>query len=232
VSLILNIETSTTVCSVSLAKDGQLLAGEELDAGYTHAENLHVFIKKLFETTGFKPTNLDAIAVSKGPGSYTGLRIGVSTAKGLAYSLNVPLISAGTLEIMALKALEQTKDKSGFYCPMIDARRMEVYNAVFDGAIIPVKPVNAMVVDTNGLKVFEPFKPVYFFGDGMEKCRPLLETLSGSAFIQNIRPTALSMPQFTHSKYLKKSFEDLAYFEPFYLKEFLIGKKKTAEKGF
>ena len=189
-ALILNIETSTTVCSVSISNKGELVSFKEINNGYTHAENLHVFIEEVLKEASLTPSQLNAIAISKGPGSYTGLRIGVSAAKGLAFSLNIPLIAIDTLEIMTNAALFAEHGQA-FYCPLIDARRMEV------------------------------------FGDGLEKCRSLLSSLKNSEFILDILPSAKAMCGLSYKKYSEKAFEDVAYFEPFYLKDFLILTKKS-----
>jgi len=221
---ILNIETSTTVCSVSLSKNGELLSLKEINNGYTHAENLHAFIEEAVKEASIQLKDLNAIAISKGPGSYTGLRIGVSAAKGLAYSLNIPLIGIDTLELMTNSAL--TKESNVVYCPMIDARRMEVYTAVYDKDLKQLKPTEALIVDENSISQFRSYNRVYFFGDGMEKCKTVLSTLSNAAFIDNILPGAKAMCDLAFKKYKAKAFEDVAYFEPFYLKDFMILSKK------
>lgn len=217
--LILNIETSTTVCSVALADSGKVLAQREINAGYTHAENLHVFIEQVLKEAGLVPADLEAIAVGRGPGSYTGLRIGVSAAKGLAYALSVPLISVSTLLQMALAASQQ--QSNCYYCPMLDARRMEVYLEVFDEVMQSIRPVSALVLNEASVEQLRYDKPVCFFGDGMPKVRHLLERLPGSSFLDNIHPSALHMAGLSYNSFLAKRFEDVAYFEPFYLKEFV-----------
>lgn len=222
---ILNIETATTVCSVAISKNEELIFSRELNEGFTHAENLHLFIEQGLKECGLKPKDLSAIAVSKGPGSYTGLRIGVSTAKGLAYALNIPLISIDTLQIMALAAREESH-AGAFYCPMIDARRMEVYTSVYDFNLESKTAVEALVVDETSSSKFSAYKKIFFFGDGMPKCRSLLETQPNSGFIETIYPSAKSMVKLSYARFESKTFENLAYFEPFYLKDFLILKKK------
>lgn len=219
--LILNIETSTTVCSVALADSGKVMAYREINAGYTHAENLHVFIEEALEAAGVKPRDLEAIAVGRGPGSYTGLRIGVSAAKGLAYALSIPLISVSTLLQMTLAASQQKGDC--YYCPMLDARRMEVYLEVFDQDLRSIRPVSALVISEDSVKQLQFDKPLCFFGDGMPKVRHLLENLPGSGFLEDVHPSALHMAGLSHQAYLAQAFEDVAYFEPFYLKEFVSG---------
>lgn len=224
-ALILNIETSATVCSVCLSHEENILAVRKINNGYTHAENLHVFIKDILDEKQINATELSAIAVSKGPGSYTGLRIGVSAAKGMAFALNIPLISVDTLQIMADAALESAGDEA-FYYPMLDARRMEVYTAGFDCNADQVLNTRAMIIDEASIAEFASNKKKYFFGDGMPKCRSILEKIENSGFIENILPSAECMPFFSFRKYLKERFEDVAYFEPFYLKDFYIHSKK------
>lgn len=199
----------------------------ELDSGFTHAENLHIFIEDALKASGITPRDLTAIAVSKGPGSYTGLRIGVSTAKGLAYALNIPLISVDTLRVMSASAKEIVTD-SAFYCPMIDARRMEVYTAVYDVQLNQHLPVEALIVDERSIEKFKSYTKIYFFGDGMSKCREILQNLSNAVFIENIVPSAKHMCALSYQKFIGSKFEDVAYFEPFYLKDFLIPGKKIS----
>ena len=223
-SLILHIETATTCCSVALSEKEQILAFKELDQGYTHAENLHSFIKDVMEQAGKQMKDLDAVAVSKGPGSYTGLRIGSSTAKGIAYGLNIPLIAVDTLQVMSamVAGLKMSYD---FYCPMIDARRMEVYTALYDSQLQLAEPAEALIVDEKSTQKYNN-KNIVFFGDGMQKCRSILETLPGAKFVGNVKPTAVYMITLALKKFNAKQFEDTAYFEPFYLKEFMAGKQK------
>ena len=224
-AIILNIETATTVCSVSVFNDHQVLSLVELDNGFTHAENLHPFISKGLSDAGLKTKDLNAIAISKGPGSYTGLRIGTSAAKGLAYALNIPLISLETLKIMTYAAREQVAD-AAFYCPMLDARRMEVYTAVFDKQLQSQTETVALILDDLGTPFFNQYKDICFFGEGMEKCRQILSVHPSATFLPGIKPSAKYMGEPALLKFLGQSFENVAYFEPFYLKEFLAGKKK------
>lgn len=223
-AFILQLETATTVCSVSLAENGVELFSRELDQGFTHAENLHGFITEVLNQAGLQAKQLSAIAVSKGPGSYTGLRIGVSTAKGLAYALGIPLISLDTLEIMSFRA--RRSDNDTFYCPMIDARRMEVYTSVYNNKLQQQQPIEAMIVDELSIQVFHKYNKVLFFGDGMPKCRELLSQLPGAQFLDKCFPSAKDMCSGSYEKFQSKDFEDVAYFEPFYLKDFLITTKK------
>lgn len=225
-SHLLHIETATTVCSVALAENEKILFSKELNEGFTHAENLHLFIQEALKTTGLSVTQLNAVAVSKGPGSYTGLRIGVSAAKGLAYALNIPLIGVDTLQIMTRAAVKLSQ-KEGLYCPMIDARRMEIYTALYGKDLKPQTPVEALIVDQQSISKFDTGEPIFYFGDGMAKCRELLNTLPTAFFIENIAPSADNMAELAFAKFTNKDFEDLAYFEPFYLKDFLAGKKST-----
>ncbi len=221
--LILNIETSTTLCSVSLAEAGKVLYSKEVNEGFTHAENLHVFIEEVLTKAGKSVKDLNAVAVGSGPGSYTGLRIGVSAAKGLAYALNIPLIAVNTLQIMAAMAVQQNKSDV-LFCPMLDARRMEVYTAIFDKNLHIVKETSAQIISEGHLDFFNQGKAICFFGDGMAKCKALLQQIPQSSFIENIVPASVALAQLSYQKNTKSQFEDVAYFEPFYLKDFLINK--------
>ena len=219
---ILNIETSTKACSVALHKNGELIVSrEDVTTNFSHSEKLLKFISKLFSDAKLSLSDLDAIAVSMGPGSYTGLRIGVSTAKGLCYGLDIPLISISTLKAMSFgMALEI---KADLYCPMIDARRMEVYSAFFDINNTEVRKIQADIIDENSYKK-ELDKKVVFFGDGSEKIKEKIKH-ENAMFISNIHPSAKNMGLLSYQKFNKSLFEDLAYFEPFYLKDFVAGRK-------
>lgn len=223
-AFILNIETATTVCSVSVSNNNELLAYKEIDNGFTHAENLHLFIETVLSEAKLGASQLSAIAVSKGPGSYTGLRIGVSAAKGLAYALQIPLISVDTLQVMAAAASEQKA--CDFYCPLVDARRMEVYTAVYNKHLGRESAVEALIADEHSIAKYKQYTSIAFFGDGMLKCKALLSELGNSYFIDNITPSAKFMPVLAFKKFSDNHFEDVAYFEPFYLKDFMILKKK------
>lgn len=225
-SYILNIETSGTRCSVCISHNEEVMAFREIDNGYTHAENLHLFIEEVLNLADVQSHQISAVAVSKGPGSYTGLRIGVSAAKGLAYSLNIPLIGIDTLHIMALSAKAKNPDAS-FYCPMIDARRMEVYTAVFDRELKVKLPVEPLILDENSVSKFLDYPKMAFFGDGMPKAKDLLSKIPKHSFIEDIQAGALVMPLISYKKFRAKQFEDHAYFEPFYLKDFMILHKKA-----
>lgn len=225
-NLILNIETATTACSVCLAQGEGILALKEVNNGYSHSENLHVFINEVLKAAGAGPKDLSAVAVGKGPGSYTGLRIGVSAAKGLCYSLRVPLIGISTLQNMALNvSLEQDK-KDALYCAMLDARRMEVYCAVYDASLREIMPVNAKIIDEQSILEFSKGKEIFFFGDGAEKCKGLIQQVAGSHFIAGKFPSAAGMVKLSNQAFVDKRFEDMAYFEPFYLKEFFTNSIK------
>ena len=219
---ILNIETSTKACSVALHNYGELIVySEDVTANFSHSEKLLKFISELFSDANLSLSDLDAIAVSMGPGSYTGLRIGVSTAKGLCYGLDIPLISISTLKAMSFgMALEI---KADLYCPMIDARRMEVYSAFFDINNTEVRKIQADIINENSYKK-ELEKKVVFFGDGSEK---LIEKIKdkNAIFVSDIHPSAKNMGLLSYQKFTKSLFEDLAYFEPFYLKDFVAGRK-------
>ena len=217
---ILNIETATKNCSVSLAKNGQTVLCKEIaEQGYSHAEKLHVFIEEIIKDTGLTVKDLKAIAISKGPGSYTGLRIGVSTAKGLCYALGIPLIAIDTLQVLAQKVTQ----KDGLIVPMIDARRMEVYSAVFNHNHQKIEEVQAEVLTENSYA--EITETVYFVGDCQDKCQSVL-TKDNFVFMPEIVfPSANEMSPISFEKFNKNEFEDVAYFEPFYLKDFMLTKK-------
>jgi tRNA threonylcarbamoyladenosine biosynthesis protein TsaB len=218
---ILNIETATKNCSVSIAKDGQTLKCKEIaETGYSHAEKLHVFIEEILVETNLTFNDLAAIAVSQGPGSYTGLRIGVSAAKGLCYALNLPLIAVDTLQSIA----NQVVVNQGYIIPMIDARRMEVYSAIFDHNHQKIREIEAQIIDENSFS--EINENIYVVGDCNDKIKTVL-TQKNINFIDTIcYPSANQMSQISFQKYQTQDFEDLAYFEPFYLKDFLITTKK------
>lgn len=220
---ILNIETATKNCSVSLGKDKQLIdVIEYASESYSHAEKLHVFIDRILKQNRLKPSDLNAVAVSKGPGSYTGLRIGVSAAKGLAYALNIPLISLSTLTILARKITIN----SGFIIPIIDARRMEVYSAVYDQHYTLVRDVQADILEDNPFEKYLNENTVVFVGDAVVKARNII--LHKNAVFSNERyPSAQQMHDIAFQKFITKNFENIAYFEPFYLKDFIVVSKKS-----
>lgn len=222
-STILNLETATTNCSVSVAKDGELLAIKEHDTpNYSHSEQLHIFIQEVLSDADLGLSDLDAIAVSKGPGSYTGLRIGVSAAKGLCFSLDVPLISIPTLGSMAHQA---ERGAAEFIVSVLDARRMEVYSAVFDQAVRQIRETKAEIVDENSFSEFVEKGKVLLLGNGAEKCKALLRH-PNFEFDTSVVPSAREMATLSHEKFAARDFEDVAYFEPYYLKDFILQKKK------
>ncbi len=229
-ALILNIETATTVCSVCLAKDGIPIAFKEQNGAYSHAENLTLFIQDVFVQSNINLKDIDSIAVSMGPGSYTGLRIGVSVAKGLCYSLDKPLIAVNTLQHMALSvsskkdgALKSTKQ---LFCPMIDARRMEVYCAIYNRFNEEVFPITAEIIDKNTFADLLTDNEIYFFGSGAEKCKHLFSDNKNAKFIDDIELSANNMISISNKAFESKRFENVSTFEPFYLKDFLIKKSK------
>jgi tRNA threonylcarbamoyladenosine biosynthesis protein TsaB len=216
-TIILNIETTTKNCSISLSKDGHLIALKEInDGNYSHAKNLHPFIEMVLRDTKHQYTDLSAIAVSKGPGSYTGLRIGVSAAKGLCFATDTPLIAVDTLQILALKV----NIDNAVIIPILDARRMEVYQAVFDAKHQSIENTKAVVVEDETYKHYLTKGKVTFIGDAVAKIKPII-LHKNAVFIENEFPSAKEMCQLSYQKFLQKDFEDVAYFEPFYLKDFI-----------
>ncbi|GFZ90240.1 tRNA (adenosine(37)-N6)-threonylcarbamoyltransferase complex dimerization subunit type 1 TsaB [Aquaticitalea lipolytica] len=222
-SYILNIETATTNCSVSLSKEGEILVlKEDYNTNYSHAESLHMFIEEVIIASKIKPSQIDAIAVSKGPGSYTGLRIGVSAAKGLCYALNKPLISVATLQSLA----NQVTINDGIIVAMLDARRLEVYSAIFDKNHNKIRETKAQILDENSFKDYLEKGKVYFIGDGVEKTKTLIKH-SNAIYIEDKLPSAKEMSKLSYDKYKKNDIEDVAYFEPYYLKDFIGLKQKS-----
>jgi tRNA threonylcarbamoyladenosine biosynthesis protein TsaB len=227
-SVILQIETATTSCSVALAIDGNVSAFKQINERNIHAEVITLFIDELITAAGLTYDDLDAIAVSSGPGSYTGLRIGISTAKGLCFALNKPLIAIETLEAMAYGVLNNEEivvDKNTLLCPMIDARRMEVYCALFNNEGVKVRPTAADIIDEHSFAEFLSTYKILFFGDGADKCEAILGTHLNAQFITGFVNSATYLTQKAAEKYSKQEFEDVAYFEPYYLKDFIAGKK-------
>lgn len=220
-SFILNIETATKNCSVAIAKDGETIICKEIaEEGYSHAEKLHVFIEEIIAESGISVHDLVAVAVSQGPGSYTGLRIGVSAAKGLCFALNIPLIAVDTLQTLA----SQAKISEGKIIPMLDARRMEVYSAVFSAELKTERAILAEVIDENSFKDFT--EKLYFVGDCTEKCKTVL-TKENFVFLEDIKyPSASAMSKISYDKYQKSDTVDVAYFEPYYLKDFMVAAPK------
>lgn len=228
-SCILNIETSTSVCSVALASDGIVLFEKASFDGPSHAALLGVYVEEALIVLKEKVLRLDAVAVSSGPGSYTGLRIGVSVAKGLCFGFGIPLISIPTLRLMASRAILQSGVAAGsLFCSMLDARRMEVYAAIYTSDLEVVRETSADIVDADTYASFLEQGNVCFFGNGAAKCKEIIASPNAS-FIDDIHPLATDMVPLSQKAFEANAFEDVAYFEPFYLKEFqaTIAKNKV-----
>lgn len=220
---ILNLETATTNCSVSLSKDGEtLVLKEDNSSSYSHAERLHVFIDEVLKEAQINRAKLSAIAVSKGPGSYTGLRIGVSAAKGLCYALDIPLISVPTLESLAHQVVIQ----DGKIVAMLDARRQEVYSCVFGSEHEEIRETLAEIIDEHSFEDDLEQGAVYFVGNGVPKTKALINH-NNAHFIEGKMPSANEMSVLSFIKYKKNDIEDVAYFEPYYLKDFIAVKSKS-----
>jgi len=217
---ILSLETSTTVCSVALHEDGKLITIAEVHLGYSHGSKLATLIDQVMKAGDTELKDLHAVAVSSGPGSYTGLRIGTSTAKGLCYALSIPLIAIGSLELLAEQVNKSNVTKA-WLCPMIDARRMEVYCLVMDGEGNIIQPVDARIIEERSFEDHLVKTPIIFFGDGAEKCRSVVNH-KNALFISGISPSAAQLGNMAFEKYQRKDLEDVGHFEPFYLKEFRI----------
>ncbi len=235
-STILHIETTTKVCSVALSRDGELLALRENEGeGYSHSSLLTVYMDEALREAGLKPGGLSAVSVSQGPGSYTGLRIGVSAAKGLCYALDIPLIAVDTMAAIAREALRhlggrrETIDPvapNTLLCPMIDARRMEVYCTLFDAGLKVVEKTKALVLDENSFRNHLCDRTIFFFGDGAHKFAQL-PGHPNALILPEVKPSARGMIPEAEKKFADKDFADLAYFEPFYLKDFVAGKPRV-----
>ena len=220
-SCILSIETSTDVCSVAMSENGQCIFKKEDHSGPNHAVSLGVFVDEALSFTDNHAIPLGAVAVSQGPGSYTGLRIGVSMAKGICYGRDVPLLAVPTLEVMAVPVLLNHEiEEDALLCPMIDARRMEVYSAIYDRALKPQRETRADIVDGDTYREFLDRHPVYCFGNGAAKC---METINhpNAHLIKGIEPLAKYMFPLAERRWVQKEYEDVAYFVPFYLKDFV-----------
>jgi tRNA threonylcarbamoyladenosine biosynthesis protein TsaB len=223
-STILSIETSTTVCSVALIHHGEIVSSAELSVAHSHSEKLTLLIRDCVAYAGLTLDELDAVAVAKGPGSYTGLRIGVATAKGLCYALDKPLIAINTLDAMAYQ-LADISIGSHWLCPMLDARRMEVYCALYDQNLQAILPTCAKIIDASSFAEYLSIHPILFFGNGALKCKPLLDSHSQAFFMNHVvHPSAKTVAMLATKAFEEKRFENLAYFEPFYLKEFVSNK--------
>ncbi|MGN7985943.1 tRNA (adenosine(37)-N6)-threonylcarbamoyltransferase complex dimerization subunit type 1 TsaB [Pedobacter sp. 22226] len=225
---ILQIETATAICSVALSVNGETISFKEEQGQNLHAANLTLFIDEVVKTAGVSYQELDAIAVSKGPGSYTGLRIGVSTAKGLCYALDKPLIAIETLEMMAAGFLSENPDYSGLICPMIDARRMEVYTTVFDVQLSILLPTEAKIIDETSFADLLNQQTITFLGDGAAKCADVLTHPNARFDAANFN-AAPYMSKLANQAFSKGNFEDVAYFEPFYLKDFVVTQSKKQQ---
>ena len=221
-SCILNIETSTDVCSVAISDNGQVIFNKEDHSGPNHAVKLGVYVDEALDFLDSHGLPLEAVAVSCGPGSYTGLRIGVSMAKGICYGRGVKLIAVPTLELMAVPVLlgEHPEDEDALIVPMLDARRMEVYAEVLDRALKVVRPIQADIVDADTYKEYLDQHHVYFFGNGAAKC---METINhpNAHLVEGIEPLAKNMAPLAEKRFVEGKFEDVAYFVPFYLKDFV-----------
>ena len=227
-ALLLSLETSTQYCSAALHDDGGLVASEVIETPRSAASQLAVMVDEIFRTSNIKPGELAGVIVTSGPGSYTGLRIGVATAKGLCYALDIPLVSVNTLELIAFQFLEMLSGKkelghNSLLCPMLDARRMEVYCALMDQNLNYKEQVQAKVIDEESFKDILEVNPVFFFGDGAGKCREIIKH-ANSHFFPGVAPLASSLGTIGYRKWKDGLFEDLILFEPFYLKDFLIKK--------
>ena len=226
-AIILQIETATKSCSVALAKNGIVLFKKELNEQSVHASAITIFIDEVVKDAKIDYKKIDAIAVSKGPGSYTGLRIGVSTAKGLCYALDKPLISIDTLQAMAKGFVIQNnlQNSDSLFCPMIDARRMEVYCAIFDRLGKVISETEAKIIDSNSFEDILEVQKMYFFGDGAAKCNEALSQHSNAVIVNDFINSAEDMTEIALSKFQNQEFKVAAYFEPVYLKELLVLKK-------
>lgn len=227
-SCILNIETSTTVCSAALSANGEVLFAKSSFDGPSHAALLGVYVEEALSVLKEKSLKLDAVAVSSGPGSYTGLRIGVSVAKGLCFGFGIPLIGIHTLEILASAVIRRQAVPDCVYCAMLDARRMEVYAAFYDVALTPIRETKADIVDADTYAAYLERGKVCFLGNGAAKCKPVI-TSPNALFIDDVHPLATDMIPLAEKAFAAAQFEDVAYFEPFYLKEFqaTVGKNKV-----
>ena len=224
-SCILNIDTSTNVCSVAVSQDGACIFDKEDHSGPNHAERLGTFVDEALSFIDNHAIPLDAVAVSCGPGSYTGLRIGVSMAKGICYGRDVKLLAVPTLELLCVPVLlrEMVTDDDALLCPMLDARRMEVYAQLFTRSLCEVRPIQADVVDADTYREYLDKHPVYFFGNGAMKCKEVIDH-PNAHFIEGIEALAKNMLPLAERRMAREEFEDVAYFVPFYLKDF-VGKQ-------
>lgn len=227
-SCILNIETSTETCSVAVCQDGSVIFEKINNDTNSHTKYLSSFVDEAISFADNHAIPLDAVAVSSGPGSYTGLRIGVSTAKGVCYGRNIPLIAIPTLKLLCVKPLlsDDIEDEEALLCPMIDARRMEAYTAIYDRALKEIRSVQADIIDEHTYAEWLNKGVVYFFGNGSEKCKEVIKH-PNARFVEGITPTAKSMLPLAEMAIARQDFVDVAYFEPFYLKDFVAIKSKS-----
>ncbi|MFH1161306.1 MAG: tRNA (adenosine(37)-N6)-threonylcarbamoyltransferase complex dimerization subunit type 1 TsaB [bacterium] len=228
-SLLLAIETATPVCSVALARDGECVAIRETTSANAHSSLLTIYIEQLFQEAGYRYQDLDAVAVSMGPGSYTGLRIGVAAAKGLCYALEKPLIAVPTLQAMAegMNCQLPIANCPLLICPVIDARRMEVYCAVYNEQLEEIRPTDAVILHENSFQDLLSNHVMIFGGTGAQKCKPLLAGQPNAVFLDNFQASAGYLIPLAEKRFFTGHFENLAYFEPFYLKDFVAGKPKV-----
>ncbi|MFA8449887.1 MAG: tRNA (adenosine(37)-N6)-threonylcarbamoyltransferase complex dimerization subunit type 1 TsaB [Bacteroidales bacterium] len=227
---ILCIETATNICSVAVGIDGKVAALKESTRKNSHAEVLTSFIQEALDEAKINKEDLDAIAVSKGPGSYTGLRIGVSTAKGLAYALSCPVITVTTLQSMAMGVILENQiaiSENTLLCPMIDARRMEVYCGLYNKEGKEVNPIEAKIIDEESFSDILQDKEIIYFGDGAQKCLDSFENKAHTHYYEKGFPTASAIITLAEKKFEASEFEDIAYFEPYYLKDFVAGKPRV-----
>jgi universal bacterial protein YeaZ len=231
-ALILNIETATEVCSVALSQDDSLVDFRENTEGKSHASLLTLFVDDILKKNNLAVSQLDAVAVSAGPGSYTGLRIGISAAKGLCYGSGKPLVSVSTLQSMAYRFINQLTDvqkddyKEALLCPMIDARRLEVYTALFDSSGNFQSGISAEIIDENSFAQTLKERKIVFFGNGSDKCQEVIRN-NNAIFIKGIYPSAIDMKTLSLKEYNAQNFKDVAYYEPYYLKEFVATTPKN-----
>ena len=229
---ILLIETATSVCSVALCKEGKVVSFRETQIKNSHSAVVTVFAEEVLREAGLTFQEIDAFAVSMGPGSYTGLRIGVSTAKGFAYATGKKLLAVNTLQSLSMGMMQAVKNSGKnpqefLFCPMIDARRMEVYAAVYDVHAKEIAPTKAMIIDENSFDNLLKSNKVCFAGDGAAKCKPLLQHQPHALFLEKVSPSAANMASLANERFNRGLFEDVAYFEPYYLKDFVAGVPKV-----
>jgi tRNA threonylcarbamoyladenosine biosynthesis protein TsaB len=226
-ALILSLETATSVCSAALHDDGKVIASSEYHVPQSTASMLAVLIDEIFKHASVKPLQLNAVAVSAGPGSYTGLRIGVATAKGFCYALNIPLIAINTLELMTYQVTSQDSlSKDVLLCPMLDARRMEVYTLLANADLTIIEPTEAKVIDELSYQSWLEKNKILFFGNGSDKCKEMIRH-EHAVFIPGVTPSAAKLGEMAFQKFNSNQFEDLATYEPYYLKDFMVKKPKS-----